>query len=710
MLDVITAEPAALLKIGLMTRESKAPELQGLVLPAGPEIAGPDSSAACSAKKFTSFLASRIVIAAVCGAMVIVAATIGAMTASAFGEAPDLSTLRALVLQRWWPNIMPEPIERAAYIGAVLAVFPLVLAGVHLHQRARQCLGPRGLAFFAALTATMTVLCFAESGFLQLIITGDSEGALRPSFILQVLMASAVASVFLWGSDIFKSDGWRVRRLSPRSMLLLSAPLVLLSALLRLRSAEMLFGDMHFEAVFYSVSQVAGGKTLLADLPVQYGLYAELLGPIFRSLGMSVIGFTLLLSALQATALFALIAFTTCVVRTPLLLVIALVTTFLVVGNTWMFIWQNPVRHEYYQLWPIRMLFPALILAAYSLAYRRGMQPVHILVLACIRGVGVIWNFDWGLPALGSLIVLFLVRWIFGAPSWRKRLDLLIILAIPPVLAALFAAYLTVKTNDPIIWTETFKYQAIFYGMGFGMLPLPLTPHPWMLVLAVYLYGLVFGVLAHARSKADIVSDAILVLSVMGIGIFTYYQGRSHDIVLSFVMWPAILIAFILADKTVRAVRLGLIPRSLTLPIMPIVALGLTATTATVLGIPHLVQVAAKTLGDLAVSKPTKRSEHVTFILERTVGAPRAGIFAPGQSILFAETSLGSDVAGPGDMELLLVEDLDRRVANLLSMPTQHLFIDFRGKTAIPDAYSPLLLRYRIIDRSPHGLVYLQPK
>jgi hypothetical protein len=50
----------------------------------------------------------------------------------------------------------------------------------------------------------------------------------------------------------------------------------------------------------------------------------------------------------------------------------------------------------------------------------------------------------------------------------------------------------------------------------------------------------------------------------------------------------------------------------------------------------------------MAVSKPTKRSEYVTFIMERTVGAPRAGIFAPGQSILFAETSLGSDVAGQG--------------------------------------------------------------
>ena len=63
----------------------------------------------------------------------------------------------------------------------------------------------------------------------------------------------------------------------------------------------------HFEAFFYTIAQVLGGQTLLADLPASYGLYGEILKPLLEFTGASVLAITLLMAALQITALFGLL-------------------------------------------------------------------------------------------------------------------------------------------------------------------------------------------------------------------------------------------------------------------------------------------------------------------------------------------------------------------------------------------------------------------
>ena len=46
--------------------------------------------------------------------------------------------------------------------------------------------------------------------------------------------------------------------------------------------------NIHADAVLYAISQVLRGKTLLIDLPSQYGLYPELIRPIFSLINPSV--------------------------------------------------------------------------------------------------------------------------------------------------------------------------------------------------------------------------------------------------------------------------------------------------------------------------------------------------------------------------------------------------------------------------------------
>ena len=474
----------------------------------------------------------------------------------------------------------------------------------------------------------------------------------------------------------------------------------------------MLYGDVHFEATFYSISQVLGGKTILADLPAQYGLYAELLGPFIKLTGVTVLGFTVFLSLLFIVSIIALCIFCSFALRLIPLRITAVLTTFLFVGSTWRVLGASIAGiEEYYQLWPLRILFPALMLAIFAVIHRRGLGLAHVTCLAVVLGIGMIWNLDWGVPSFGAVVAFFLVRLICGTTQARMAdfLRLALTATIPVVVVALFAGYLMLKSGGQIHWGDWLKYQAIFYSSGFGMLPLPLVPHAWMVVVATYVYALVHGIATQIRGRADFQSDAMLVLSVLGIGIFTYYQGRSHDTVLTMVMWPAILIAFMAADQTLRAARLGRLPRLVGWATMPALVFGVMASFTLLFGLPNLLNVATTTISSLKPDPATARGINVAFIRSQTHGDQSAVILDPGQSVLFIEAGLSSAVKGPGIIEMLLIEDRDRIVSDTLRNKVAHVFVRADASGQLPVEYIPLLEAYHIDSRSNAGLLYLVP-
>jgi hypothetical protein len=86
-----------------------------------------------------------------------------------------------------------------------------------------------------------------------------------------------------------------------------------------------------------------------------------------------------------------------------------------------------------------------------------------------------------------------------------------------------------------------FYYQNIFYNTGYGMLPMPYF-HMWNIVLYTYLLGLVYTLTKVMKPSICSHSVQVFFLTVLGLGLFVYYQGRSHDEVFSFVWYPAIII------------------------------------------------------------------------------------------------------------------------------------------------------------------------
>jgi hypothetical protein len=621
--------------------------------------------------------------------------------------APPMSELKREIVTSWVRYLKPEPLERTVYVAGILATFPTVLLAVWLTRREE--IGP--YAAIAALAGTTLaaigfVVAFAEGTFMSMLFSGSKPLSLW----LQIVLAAIAATTLLAAA----SYRWRappISRFARPVMIGVFLAVAGYLAFIRVRSADQVFGDMHFEAVFYSVSQVAAGKTVLADLPAQYGLYAELLRPLLDLTGYDVLSFTAVLAVLQFIGYALIILAAHRLIKSDAIFFLAAVSLIFVVGSTWNNLWRPLIRFEYFQVWPIRLLFPSLVLAAFVLARERGMQMSHVVGLALVAGIGILWNLDWGVPAWGSLVAYALVCALFAPQAERQRslVHLGIVAIIPVAVVSAFAAYLSLKSDGGIDWAEPIKYQRIFFLSGFGMLPLPRHPHPWMAVMAIYLYGLVYSIKARADASSSLQSDSILLLSVMGIGMFTYYQGRSHDVVLAFVMWPAVLIAFLLADRVLAAVREGALPVLAAAAIFPILVFGFLSLSAMAIGSPHLVAQASAVSSKLTAQNRTATSVNIDFIKARIGNAQSAVIVSPGQSVLFAETGLASAVKGPGVIELLLAKDLDRVLATMLASPVPHVFIQRDKKGELPKAYSTLLSRYRIVDQSESGLTYLAP-
>lgn len=658
-------------------------------------------------------MSQSALIALLSGVIVLLSGAAAGVATAKFARPPDIEAIGAIFGARWQHYLAPEPVERAAYLAAVGAAFPAAYLWALWGTRKLHGWGSRYFASSVILCAVVLVIFwFAEGSFVRLMLTGDPSGtvgALSIPINVQMVVAIAIAGVTIiqWKHRPAKhhsNHNWYVNIFLVMAVLGLAA--------IRIRSSDMLYGDIHFEAVFYSVTQVVAGRTVLADLPAQYGLYSEWLGPALKVTGLSVVGFTVLLAVLHAASLLALVWFLAIVVRSPFLRFLAGMTVLLFVGSSWISIWNGPVGYEYFQLWPIRFLFPMLVVLTFVLVHRRGMQFHHIGLLALLAGMGVTWNFDWGVPAYGALVAYFLVCLLSGTRELRGRdaRRLATMAVVPFIVCLVFLTYLAIKSGWRISLADWMKYQTIFYSTGFGMLPFPTRAHPWMIVAGVYLCGLAHGITMRVRGRGDLSTDVMLLLSVLGIGIFTYYQGRSHDIVLSFVLWPAALIGFIMADKIKRAAALSMLPPVAVWGGFPILIMGLLSSFAMLASTPRLLEAAGSVFNRLGPVASSDIQINVEFISNRTKNTSSAVILASGQSIFFAETGLASAVSGPGLIEMLLIEDQERLLVTLLARKLSHVFVQATSDGELPEIHRPLLKRYSVQETSSAGLLYLRPR
>ncbi len=646
--------------------------------------------------------------------------------------------LVALIRPALRSEFRPEQVERTRYVASallfpILAIVSWALAG-KLQRGVPRSTPSVGAAAFLGVTAGLACWLYfslraVDFRYIQYLYSDLRLGGLIPlygAFVLLIVLERSY-STRVWMR-------W-VLGVGASSITIMTALAVASGSILT--SADDYVYSVNFNAYFYSIVQVLLGKTLLVDLSNQYGFYPYFLQPVFRLIGFDVPQLTLAMGGLTF-GFFVVVFFL--LVRLAKSRVLA-ACGFLSIVWVWLgarFRFSEP----YFAYFPHRVLFPGtLLLLVFLYQKSRGRRKSVISSLAfLVCGVGLLWNMDTGVITFAAWLLY--LYWE-ALSDWRavgtRRTAIVIGLQTIKAFGTLGAALLSLlvytyaRSGSMPNLSELGFYQSLFYQTGFNMLPMPLL-HPWNLVALIYMVALSISacsLLKRLRGE-DLSADAgkrswvnmVYFVTVLGAGLFTVYQGRSHNHNLMATFWSAFFLMTLFVDalldrvigdaKAARSLRPGLNDYWL-LPLPLLILFTLFAGVPAFFGkLPDTLrglQAQVAVMQEMARGRPSPNAERLEFMRRYFWQGEGVPIFSSRyDTIFYVETRTTNPVRVPGWNELFLLADViqyERYLEN--SQPRTFLVSDeFASACACPDLYSLIQDGYVEVDRVEDLALFLR--
>lgn len=323
------------------------------------------------------------------------------------------------------------------------------------------------------------------------------------------------------------------------------------------------FMIIHVDAYYYPIFKIISGLIPGVDFNSIYGYYSY-----FYSMIMNIFGNgdnIYLFSCIIAVTVFIMLSnitlFLNKFVKNKILLTIGIfsIIYFLIIQK---FLISNSV---YLQYVPHRVIGISILLA-YMVFYLKNRESRYInlykIIGFIISTFSIMWNLESGIIVLGVwCLFLGYETLYFNLPNekkaWKDILKIIVMAICSVVLYLLILNLITyLKTNSFLDIKNIIFGQSVFLKAGFFMIKMPLI-HPWLLIVILYAIGLVISMKnlkiidKNNSTKNFEKSIAIFILSIIGMGIFNYYQGRSHEEVFGFIVYPAIMLGTIFLDMLI---------------------------------------------------------------------------------------------------------------------------------------------------------------
>jgi hypothetical protein len=478
------------------------------------------------------------------------------------------------------------------------------------------------------------------------------------------------------------------------------------------------------DAVLYSISQVVGGKLPLVDFVNQYGLYSVFLLPIFKIVGLSVFTYTFVMACIMGLCYLCIYFLIKNLTDSKIIAFFGFITLFVL--YTIMPKGFNYTGIPYIQYTPIRLLFPVLVMLLASIYFKKTKKFYYIITLI-VASLGVFWNLDSGIIAMIGLTIVLCYREILyfkSSKNIKKNIRevarlclkhiLFVIISVVSV-AAIYSLYAIVKRGQLPDWSGFLSYQSIYAGVGYYMLPMP-SVHPWLLYGALSIIGLAIGVSALFTKKDKYKSTMILLVSIFSVGLFSYYQGRSHDYTFFNIFYLAVLLMIIFADKLLSElkyfIKKGELPVTRFILFFSIVfvftigTMGLFGDRAVYFANRIYVNVAS-----FFKSEPSSYNSRVDFVVSNTNYGDEVPIFANGQSYFYTYSKTTNPIKVPGVIEFALQSDVVK-IKNYLTITAkqgQKVFIS-NDYIKLYDLDYIIKEQYKLTSQSQDGEIKLYEK
>ncbi len=303
----------------------------------------------------------------------------------------------------------------------------------------------------------------------------------------------------------------------------------------------------HFSFVIDSIVFIKKGL-LISEINVpQYGLYSLFLLPLFSIMELSVLNVSIVLSALNVLVIFLIYQSLKKIFDNNNYYVF-----FIIFSITFMSIISNRFFNlddwdHYFQFSPLRTLFPALCI--YLFTKYNKFSVVSYTASIFLLSFGLFWNFETGIVVILTYFISEIYRSILNREY--KEIYLKIILGAISLSLSLLVAVVIFSPYfvDSML---VFLYPVYVYA-GLGLVMLPMRVFGEQLILLIpYCISIVSSLVVLSYRERRQRFSYYFFFSILGLGVFTYYLGRSVSFNLYSIFYPFIILCSLFFYDFVR--------------------------------------------------------------------------------------------------------------------------------------------------------------
>lgn len=379
----------------------------------------------------------------------------------------------------------------------------------------------------------------------------------------------------------------------------------------------------HVQFTFDEASAVLNGRSPLVDFAGQYGsLWPYAFALVMAILGASLGVFTTATASVTALATLAIYA----VLRRLLRSAVAALLVFLPLLASGFFMMNGTLGRRYslvtlLSMWPMRLAGPFFLLWL-TARHLDGARPRRSWPLFALGALVILNNGDFGIAAVGATLAALL---------WSRRPPLreagrLAAEAAAGLAAggALVAILLLGRTGSLPHLGLLFRFARLYAVSGFDMFPIKPLVGVSTIVFLTYVAAIATATVRALEREEDRLLTGLLAWSgIFGLGIGSYYMGRSHPEVLinMFPAWGlsvALLAVAVVRGLPARGARLPSPAGALCLAGVGVLACSLAQTPSPVAEAERLLgsRGAIYRIGEEFVAERTSHGERVLILSE----------------------------------------------------------------------------------------------